>query len=278
MLVRYNTIRIVLYQRKMVLHMLFPRIIPPKSLANRKTRLAIMAQLEKAGVRIIDPETTFIEKKAVVEPGVTIWPHTYILGKSIIGAGVVIRPETVILNAKIGENTVIESFSFIRDSLIGKDCVIGPFAHIREHSVVEDRAKIGKAEVVRSVIGEETVAIHECYIGDAQIGKRCNIGADTTIRSRPETEERVVFCNFDGSKKHKTLVGDDVFIGSGTKIIAPRFVGRLTYIAAGSVITQDVPDPTGNVGTLVVTRFGTQEHKQNRVKKTNAHWRLLKKK
>lgn len=247
----------------------------PEDLTNPERRREIIEGLKQKGVTFVDPASAFIESTVEIGVGTVIWPRVYIFGSGKIGAWSKIGPEVVIRNSVIGEDTVIDPLSFITESEIGDKCEIGSSAHIHE-SRIENRCEIGKAEIVRSLISEETVAKHMCYIGDAEVGKRCNIGADAKITSEElEAGGHVVICNFDGSQKHKTVIEDDVFIGSGTKIIAPRCIGCLAYIAANSVITRDVPRGNGK-GILVVTRSRRQEHHIERVVKQDGKWFLLK--
>jgi bifunctional UDP-N-acetylglucosamine pyrophosphorylase/glucosamine-1-phosphate N-acetyltransferase len=142
-------------------------------------------------------------------------------------------------NVNIGRDTVIQPFTVIRGKTsIGKGCNIGPFAHIRPESVIGDFCKIGNyVEIKKSTIGSHTNVAHLSYIGDAELGSHVNIGAGT------------ITCNYDGFKKSRTVIGNNVFVGSDTKFVAPVTVGDDTVIAAGSVITEDVPS-----GALAIAR------------------------
>jgi bifunctional UDP-N-acetylglucosamine pyrophosphorylase/glucosamine-1-phosphate N-acetyltransferase len=134
-------------------------------------------------------------------------------------------------NVSIGTDTVIQPFTVIKgSSRIGKGCNIGPFAHIRPGTVIGDNCRVGNyVEIKKSTLGNNTYVSHLSYIGDAELGSNVNIGAGT------------ITCNYDGFKKHKTIIGDNVFVGSDTKFVAPVRVGKGAVIAAGSVITEDVP-------------------------------------
>lgn len=134
-------------------------------------------------------------------------------------------------NVSIGTDTVIQPFTVIKGKTrIGKGCNIGPFAHIRPDTVIGDNCRIGNyVEIKKSTLGNNTFVSHLSYIGDAELGSNVNIGAGT------------ITCNYDGFKKSKTIIGDNVFVGSDTKFVAPVKVGRGAVIAAGSVITEDVP-------------------------------------
>lgn len=134
-------------------------------------------------------------------------------------------------NVSIGQDTVIQPFTIIRgSSRIGRGCNIGPSAHIRPGTVIGDNCRVGNyVEIKKSTLGNNTFVSHLSYIGDAEIGSGVNIGAGT------------ITCNYDGFKKSKTIIGDNVFVGSDTKFVAPVKVGRGAVIAAGSVITEDIP-------------------------------------
>ncbi len=142
-------------------------------------------------------------------------------------------------NVSIGKDTVIQPFTVIRGKTsIGKGCNIGPFAHIRPDTIIGDFCKIGNyVEIKKSKIGSHTNVAHLSYIGDAELGDKVNIGAGT------------ITCNYDGFKKNKTVIGNNVFVGSDTKFVAPVKIGNDVVIAAGSVITEDVPG-----GALAVAR------------------------
>lgn len=229
----------------------------PRELTDRKKRVRTNKRLIKQGVIIIDPENTYIEDIAEIGIGATIWPNVFILGKSKL------------------EKAVIKPCSVIENSTIRKNCRIGPFAHIVGESEIKEGAEVGKTEIVRSIIGSGTITKHESYIGDAEVGKNCNIGADSDIRSKPSAGRRVVTCNYDGNAKYKTIIGDDVFIGSGTKIIAPKRIGSKAFIAAGSLVTKDVPEGK-ELGYLVISRAGSQIMKPNRVRRDKNGWTILK--
>lgn len=162
-----------------------------------------------------------ISKDAKIFDGVVF------VGKCSVGAGTVIYPNTVVDNCVIGENCIVKS-SFLEQSVIHNNVEIGPYAHIRPNSEIDDNCKIGNfVEIKNSHLGENTKASHLAYVGDAEIGKCCNIGCGA------------IFVNFNGREKHKTIVGDDCFIGSNSNIIAPVNIADKTYICAGTTLTQD---------------------------------------
>ena len=140
--------------------------------------------------------------------------------------------------------------SSIDQAMIGSNCIIGPYARLREGSQIENSAKVGNfVETKNSTLGEGSKANHFTYLGDTEVGKSTNIGAGT------------ITCNYDGTNKHKTSIGDDSFIGSNTALVAPVTVGSNATVAAGSVITKDIPD-----NGLGVAR-GKQNNKENWSKK-----------
>lgn len=180
--------------------------------------------MEEKGIVIIDPETTYIDKNAQIERDTIIKPFTFIEG-----------------NVKIGEDSVIGPFVCIRGGnegiVIGKKCTIGPFSSIRDGTIVEDEAKIGTyVEVKKTRLGKKSKSMHLAYIGDADIGENVNIGAGT------------ITCNYDGTKKNKTIIKDNAFIGSNTIIVPPLTINKGAYTAAGSTITDDVPEDSLAIG------------------------------
>ncbi|MEW6615074.1 MAG: bifunctional UDP-N-acetylglucosamine diphosphorylase/glucosamine-1-phosphate N-acetyltransferase GlmU [Thermodesulfobacteriota bacterium] len=202
--------------------------------ANEVIRKGILYKLMMEGVSIIDPRTTFIERNVRIGRDTVIYPNCYIQGNSQIGRECTIEPGSMITNSIIGDNVTIKTCCVISDSKIANRVVIGPFAHLRPDTELEDRVKIGNfVEVKKSRIGEGSKAAHLSYLGDAILGKGVNVGAGT------------ITCNYDGFKKHQTIIEDNVFIGSDTQFIAPVKIGEGAYIGAGSTITEDVP--SGNL-------------------------------
>lgn len=189
-----------------------------------------MLRLMKQGVSIFDADNCFIAPSARIEPGATLLVGADVRENCIIRSEAVIGPWSVVENSEIGERTTVNA-SQVYGAKIAADCAIGPYAHIRPETVIERGVKIGNfVEVKNSHIGENTWASHLSYIGDAQFGARCNLGCGT------------VTVNFDRVQKHQTVVGDDAFIGCHSALIAPIEVGNGAYIAAGSTLTDDVPE------------------------------------
>ena len=167
-----------------------------------------------------------------------------------MGDNVHIGPNTILKNVTIGNNSRIEAFSHLDSATVGDDCVIGPYARLRKGSNIKNSAKVGNfVETKNTTLGIGSKANHFTYLGDTEVGTSTNIGAGT------------ITCNYDGTNKHKTLIGDESFIGSNTSLVAPVTVGSNATVAAGSVITKDVPD-----GALGVGR-SKQNNKENWSKK-----------
>lgn len=189
----------------------------------------IMERFLQEGVTVLDPQNTYIEATVEIEKDVTIYPFTFIKGKTRIETRCEIGPFSYIEDSEIGEGTKVIA-SFIRESKIGRNCKVGPFAQLRPGTVLGEEVGIGDfVEVKNSVLEKGVKAMHLAYIGDAFVGEGTNIGAGT------------ITCNFDGIRKNRTHIGKNVFVGSDTILIAPVEVGEGAYIAAGSVINQNVP-------------------------------------
>jgi bifunctional UDP-N-acetylglucosamine pyrophosphorylase/glucosamine-1-phosphate N-acetyltransferase len=181
------------------------------------------------GVSIIDPLHTYISSDANIGQDTVIYPGTVISGDTVIGNNCIIGPHTEIKDSSIGNTTVIRQ-SVVHDSSVGNDVNIGPFAHIRPQSDLGNHIKIGNfVEVKKSKMDDGSKASHLSYIGDAEIGKDVNLGCGS------------ITVNYDGTNKHLTKVEDGAFIGCNSNLIAPVTVGKNAYVAAGSTITNDVP-------------------------------------
>ncbi|MCX8031022.1 MAG: bifunctional UDP-N-acetylglucosamine diphosphorylase/glucosamine-1-phosphate N-acetyltransferase GlmU [Thermodesulfovibrionales bacterium] len=184
----------------------------------------------KEGVTFLDTDSVYIDPDAEIGIDTIIYPNVYIEGTTKIGSNCVIYPNTRIIDSIIYDNVVIKDSSLIELSEIRENSLIGPFAHIRPQSKIGPSCKIGNfVEVKKSVLGKGVKASHLSYLGDAEIGNNVNIGAGT------------ITCNYDGINKHKTIIEDDVFIGSDTQLVAPVRIGKNSYIGAGSTITKEVP-------------------------------------
>ena len=201
------------------------------------------------GVTIIDPDSTFIDAEVEIGRDTIIYPFTYIEGNSKIGSNTVIGPHCRLVNAELGQEIELKSNCNIWNSIIKNNCTIGPFAYIRPGSEIEKEAKVGDfVELKKAKIGKGTKVPHLSYVGDARIGKNTNIGAGT------------IFANYDGQNKHETRIGDSVFVGSNTTLIAPVTVQDEGKTGAGAVVTKDVPEDTVVIG--VPARIYQEEQNQ----------------
>lgn len=205
------------------------------------------------GVTIIDPENTYIGSDVQIAQDVIIEPGSKITGNTVINSFAHIGLNSEIDNSVIGEYSVIKQ-SVVVNSTVGDHVHVGPFAHIRPDSELKNHVKIGNfVEVKKSVIDEHSKASHLTYLGDAELGKNVNIGCGT------------ITVNYDGAKKHKTVIEDDAFIGCNSNLVAPVTIKKGAYVAAGSTITKDVPEKA-----LSIAR-ARQENKEGYVEKLNRH-------
>jgi bifunctional UDP-N-acetylglucosamine pyrophosphorylase/glucosamine-1-phosphate N-acetyltransferase len=182
------------------------------------------------GVRFLDPGSVYIEQGVSVGRDTFIYPNVYLEGETKIGRASKIFPNVRIVNSVVGNSALIKDSTVIENSRVRDRASVGPFAHLRPGSDVGLDAKVGNfVEMKKAVLGKSSKASHLTYLGDAVIGKAVNIGAGT------------ITCNYDGEKKHLTTIGDNVFVGSDSQLVAPVIVGKGAYIGAGSTITNDVP-------------------------------------
>ncbi|GAX88668.1 bifunctional UDP-N-acetylglucosamine diphosphorylase/glucosamine-1-phosphate N-acetyltransferase GlmU [Effusibacillus lacus] len=213
---------------------------------NDRIQLAVVEQLlrEKIrrdhmrnGVTLLDPSSVYIDTDVKIGADTVIYPGTFLTGFTEIGSGCEIGPNTQIQNCTLGDGSVVIQ-SVLIDSTFGAGVNIGPFAYVRPGSKVSNNVKIGDfVEVKNSTIGEGSKIPHLSYVGDADIGSNTNIGCGT------------ITVNYDGITKHRTVVGNNSFIGCNTNLVAPVAVGDNSYVAAGSTITDHVPD-----GALAIAR------------------------
>jgi bifunctional UDP-N-acetylglucosamine pyrophosphorylase/glucosamine-1-phosphate N-acetyltransferase len=189
-----------------------------------------------AGVSFINPEAAYIEAGVQIGADTVIYPNTYLRGKTSIGSGCVIGPDTIITNSQVGSGCTILA-SVLDGALVENEVEIGPFGRLRKGAHLADHVHMGNfGEVKNSYLGEGTKMGHFSYIGDAEIGSDVNIGCGT------------ITCNFDGKRKFKTKIGNNVFIGSDTMLVAPVTIGENARTGAGAVVTHDVPPDTVVVG------------------------------
>jgi bifunctional UDP-N-acetylglucosamine pyrophosphorylase/glucosamine-1-phosphate N-acetyltransferase len=206
---------------------------------NSRTELAevnaIMRQnkneeLMAAGVTLVDPATTYVDPDVQIGADTVIHPGVVIQGQTRIGSACEIHAFVRLSDAEIADRVTIHNFCLIVGARVADGASIGPFAHLRPETEVGEAAKVGNfVELKKTSLGAGSKANHLSYLGDATIGAHVNVGAGT------------ITCNYDGKKKHQTIIEDGAFIGSDTQLIAPVRVGKGAYVAAGSSITNDVP-------------------------------------
>lgn len=192
-------------------------------------RQRILDRLMAAGVTIIDPATTWVSEEATIGQDTVLHPFTFIQGPSVIGANCVIGPSARVVNCTVADGVQID-MSVVEESRIGPGCRIGPFAHVRPGCDLGPGNEIGNyAELKKTRTGENMKMHHHSYLGDAVVGNGVNIGAG------------VITCNYDGVRKHQTVLEDGAFIGTNVNLVAPITIGQSGYVAAGSTVSENVP-------------------------------------
>lgn len=187
-------------------------------------------RLMLSGVRILNPESVRIGCDVSVGCNTVIYPNTILEGNTKIGKNCIIGPNSRICDCKIGDGTEVQS-SVATESEIGDNTSVGPFAYIRPNSKIGNNIKVGDfVEVKNATIGNNTKLAHLTYVGDADVGERVNFGCGTVV------------VNYDGAHKHRTTIGDDCFIGCNTNLVSPVKINNGAYTAAGSTITDEVPE------------------------------------
>ncbi len=205
--------------------------------AQEKQRIKRNLEYTENGVTFIDIRTAYIDEGVKIGKGTVIYPCVVIEGKVKIGENCTIGQNSRIVDSTIGNGTTVQS-SVILESRVGKETSVGPFAYLRPGSAIGDKCKVGDfVEVKNSSMGDGAKASHLTYIGDSDVGKNVNLGCG------------VVFVNYDGSQKYRSVVEDNAFIGCNSNLISPVHIGEGAYVAAGSTITEDVPG-----GALYVAR------------------------
>lgn len=210
--------------------------------AEKTLREKIIENHARKGVRFTDPWSCVIEENVQIEVGTKIHRGVVLRGKTSIGKHSDIGANSVLKNMIIGENVQIKAGTYAEDSEVGNHASVGPYAHLRPESKVGQHSKIGNfVELKKSIIGDHTSVAHLSYLGDATVGSHVNIGCG------------FVTCNYDGrvingSRKHKTIIEDDCFIGSDCQVIAPIQIRKGAYIASGSTVNKDVPEDALAIG------------------------------
>ena len=195
-------------------------------------------ELMAAGVTIEDPATTYVDMDVTVGPDTVIHPGVFLQGRTRVGARCELHAGVRIVDSTVGDDVTVRNHCVIEGATLAGGAEVGPFAHLRPGAAIGETAKVGNfVEIKKSSLGRGSKANHLSYLGDAAIGEGVNVGAGT------------ITCNYDGKRKHPTTVGDRVFIGSGTQLVAPVTLGDDAYVGAGSCVTDDIP-----AGALAVAR------------------------
>lgn len=195
--------------------------------------------LLKQGVMLRDPSRFDLRGQLQVGMDVEIDTNVIIEGSVSIGDNVKIGTGCVLKNCEIDDNTEIRPYSIIEDAIVGEDCSVGPYARLRPGAEIQNNAHVGNfVEIKNATLAEGAKANHLTYVGDAKVGKRVNLGAGT------------ITCNYDGANKHQTVIGDDVFVGSSSQLVAPIQIANGVTIGAGTTLTRDVLSEDA----LVITR------------------------
>jgi len=198
--------------------------------AERVIRRRIRARWLEAGVTMRDPDSTWIDADVTIGRDVVLYPVVALEGRTAIGEDTVVHSGTRITDCQIGNGVEILDHCVLRDSQVEDGAHLGPFVHLRPGVLVRRKAKVGNfVEMKKTELGEGAKANHLSYLGDAMIGPGVNIGAGT------------ITCNYDGANKYRTVIGEHVFLGSDTQLVAPVTIGAGAVIAAGTTVTQDVP-------------------------------------
>jgi len=194
-------------------------------------RMTKCQQLMTAGASIFFPQTCVIDADVEVGTDTVIEPFVQLLGKTRIGSDCRIKSYSVISNSEIGDRVVVRPGSIMDDARVASGAIIGPYSHLRAGSNIGEGAHVGNFVETKKVrLGKGSKANHLTYLGDAEIGAGVNVGAGT------------ITCNYDGVHKHTTVIGDGVFVGSDSTLVAPLKIGKGAYVGAASCITDDVPE------------------------------------
>jgi bifunctional UDP-N-acetylglucosamine pyrophosphorylase/glucosamine-1-phosphate N-acetyltransferase len=203
-----------------------------KAEESREKRMQVIYKHMAAGVTFIDPFQAYIDETVTIGEGTVIGPGVILQGSTVIGSGCMVGQNSRIKDSQIGNEVQIQS-SVVLESKVGDFTTIGPFAYLRPGAELGQKVKIGDfVEVKKSKVGDGSKASHLAYIGDAEVGKDVNISCG------------VIFCNYDGVNKYKTIVKDGAFIGSNSNLVAPVIVEKDGYVAAGTTVVKDVPEDT----------------------------------
>lgn len=215
--------------------------------AEEELRRRIVSDWQVKGVCIRQPESVRIGPDVILAPGAQICGPCELYGTTELHGDVQIESHCVLINSSVNAGSVVKSFSHLEKAVVGENCQVGPYARLRPGAMLQESSRVGNfVEVKNAVLGKGAKASHLTYLGDADIGAGSNIGAGT------------ITCNYDGKNKHRTTIGQGAFIGSNTALVAPVEVGEQALVAAGSVITKNVPAKALAVGRA------RQENKERR--------------
>jgi bifunctional UDP-N-acetylglucosamine pyrophosphorylase/glucosamine-1-phosphate N-acetyltransferase len=193
-------------------------------------RRRILDRLMEAGVTILDPATTYIEDTVTIGPDTVVYPQVVVEGATEIGAECVIGAGCQVNASRLADRVILKPFCVLTEAVVEEGAELGPFCHLRPRAEIGPQARIGNfVEVKKSRIGRGSKANHLAYVGDATVGEHVNIGAGA------------ITCNYDGERKHRTIIGDGVFVGTNASLVAPLTLGEGAYVGSGSVVTRDVP-------------------------------------
>jgi bifunctional UDP-N-acetylglucosamine pyrophosphorylase/glucosamine-1-phosphate N-acetyltransferase len=222
--------RVVAVQAESVDEVLGANTIAEMMYLDAAMRLANARRLMASGVTIFRPETTVIDSEVTVGPDTVIEPYVQLLGSTKIGSDCRIRSYSVIQNTVLGDNVLVRNGCIMDSSNIADGAILGPYSHLRPESNIGVGAHVGNFVETKNVtLGPGSKANHLNYLGDAVIGSGVNVGAGA------------ITCNYDGVRKHQTTIGDNVFVGSDSTLVAPVTLESGSYVAAGSCITENVP-------------------------------------
>ena len=203
------------------------------SMEQRKRRIA---SLIRSGVQVMNPDHTYVDETVRVAPDVTLLPGTHLRGSTVIAAGCCIGPDSWVEDSLVEAGSVVR-YSVLEGARVRSGTIVGPYTHLRPGSDVGPDARIGNfVEIKQSRLGRGVKAAHLAYIGDADVGAGVNIGAGA------------VTCNYDGKTKHRSVIEAGAFVGANSSLVAPVVIGQDAVVAAGSVITCDVPPNTTAFG------------------------------
>ena len=221
------------------------------SLAESALRDRIRRYWMLEGVTMPDPSSVYIDYGSEIGMDTVVHPNTHIKGTTTIGERCEIGPNSIVVDSSIGDGSRVVA-SMVEGAALESEVSVGPMSHIREGTYLESGVRVGNfGEIKNSRIGRGTRSGHFSYIGDAEVGSNVNVGAGS------------ITCNYDGETKHRTVIGDDVFIGCDTMMVAPVKIGDRSYTGSGSVVNKDVPPDSGAIGAPARIRSKGSDAKQS---------------